>query len=182
MDKKQFSMFVMALKTYYPRENLLHNNQAIELWYRQLQDIPYKVLEASLEKWVAINKWSPSIADIRELAASIMDGDIPDWGEAWEKVVMAIRSYGTYRIDEAMESFDSLTRKAVERLGFYNICMSENLPAERANFRMIYEQLADRQKKEARIPGQTRMMIEQIRQGSLEGLESNESKRIPEKS
>ena len=34
MNKQEFSLFTMALKTYYPRENLLPNTQAMELWYQ----------------------------------------------------------------------------------------------------------------------------------------------------
>ena len=81
MNKQEFSLFTMALKTYYPRENLLPNTQAMELWYQQLQDIPYRTAEAALNQWVATNKWSPSIADIRETAAGVASGEVLDWGE-----------------------------------------------------------------------------------------------------
>ena len=43
MNKKEFATFTMALKTYYPRENLLPNEQAREVWFSQLQDIPFEV-------------------------------------------------------------------------------------------------------------------------------------------
>ncbi|MBQ8279514.1 MAG: hypothetical protein IJZ23_07010 [Roseburia sp.] len=158
MDKKEFSMLAMAIRTYYPKENILPNQQAMELWYRELQDIPYNVAEASLRQWVATNKWSPSIAEIREMASSVQHGSIPDWGDGWEQVLKAIRKYGSYRIPEAMESFDPITRQCVERLGFRNICMSENINHDRANFRMIYEQLQERKKKE----GQMSLPLKQI--------------------
>ena len=167
MDKKEFATFAMALKTYYPRENLLPNDQAMTLWFSQLQDIPFEVAQAGLQKWVATNKWSPSIADIREMYTSIVQGDLPDWGEAWEEVRKAIRNYGSYRPQEAMNSLSPLTRKVVERMGFTNICMSETPQTERANFRMIYEQLADRQKKDAQIPIGLKMLIGQMKGQSL---------------
>ena len=167
MDKKEFAQFVMALKTYYPRENLLPNNQAMELWYRQLQDIPYQVAEAALNKWVATNKWSPSIADIREITATVQKGEIPDWGEGWEQVIKAISKYGMYQIREAMESFDPITRRCVERLGFRNICLSEDINQDRANFRMIYQQLAERKQKEQQIPVALSNLIESIRNEQL---------------
>jgi len=174
MDKKEFSMFAMALRTYYPRENLLPNQQAMELWFNQLQDIPYKVAEASLNKWVATNKWSPSIADIRETTSTVQNGDIPDWGNGWEQVLNAIRIYGSYRISDAMESFDPITKKCVERLGFRNICMSENINQDRANFRMIYESLSERERKNSQIPFNVAKTIEEIRKNQIL-LEGNES-------
>lgn len=145
MNKEEFSKWAMALKTYYPRENLLPNSQAIALWFQELQDIPFQVAEAALRKWVQTNKWSPSIAEIREQAASVALPEIPDWGEAWEQTIRAIRKYGHYRQQEALESLDPLTRKTVERLGFRNLCASENPTADRANFRTIYEMLAKRE-------------------------------------
>jgi len=162
MDKKEFSMFAMALRTYYPKEQILPNQQAMELWYRELQDIPYTVAEAGLRKWVSTNKWSPSIAEIREMTSTVQHGDIADWGEGWEQVIMAIRRYGSYRIPEAMESFDPITRQCVERLGFRNICMSENIAADRANFRMMYEQIANRQKADNQMSVPLRQLISQI--------------------
>lgn len=41
---------------------------------------------------------------------------------------------------------DAITRKCVKRLGFQNLCVSENITADRANFRMIYEQEQKAQK------------------------------------
>lgn len=162
MDKKQFAIFTMALKTYFPRENLLPNEQAMELWFGQLQDIPFEVAEAGLNKWVSLNKWSPTIADIREMATTIKFGEIPDWGEAWQEVQNAVRRYGSYRPNEALDSMSPLTRKATERIGFTNICMSENPSSDRANFRMVYENLVEREKKDIQIPQNLKNLISQI--------------------
>ena len=167
MTRIEFATFAMALKTYYPRENLLPNQQAMELWFAQLQDIPYEVAEVGLNKWVALNKWSPSIADIREMASSITFGDVPDWGEAWQEVTNAVRRYGSYRPNEALDSMSPLTRKATERIGFVNICMSENPSAERASFRMIYENLVEREKKDAQIPMPLKNLISQMQNTNM---------------
>lgn len=168
MDKNEFSMFSMALKTYYPRENLLPNTQAMELWFKQLQDIPYTVAETALNKWVAVNKWSPSIADIRAEAAEIKNGEAPDWGEGWESVIAAIRHYGSYQVDEAMASFEPVTRKCVERIGFLNICQSENIAVDRANFRTLYEQLAEKEQKHRQMPKMLEQLISKIQARELD--------------
>lgn len=145
MTAKEFAIFADALRTYFPREALLPNNQAMELWFMQLQDIPYPVAEAALNKWVTTNKWSPSIAEIRELSAEIKNGRLPDWGEAWDETCKAIKRFGFYRPKEALESLSPLTRETVNRLGFTNLCMSENPTADRANFRTCYEIVAKRE-------------------------------------
>lgn len=159
MNKQEFALFASALRTYYPREKILPNEQAMQLWFNQLQDIPYKVAEVTLNKWVATNKWSPSIADIREQAAGLTQGTAKDWGEAWREVLNAVHIYGSYQQREAMQSLDELTRQAVKRVGYMTICMSENIATERANFRMIYEQLEQRQKSEAQLPPKLKELI-----------------------
>ena len=162
MDEKQFATFAMALRTYYPKENLLPTKQAMELWFSQLSDIPYEVAQVGLQKWVAPNKWSPTIAEIREMASSVTHGEIPDWGEAWEEVRRAMRKYGSYNPQKALESMSPLTRKATERIGFVNMCRSENPSHDRANFRMIYETLAEREKKDAQLPEPLKQLISQM--------------------
>ena len=162
MDKKEFGLFASALRTYYPREALLPNQQAMELWYRELQDIPFPIAEASLRQWVATNKWSPSIADIREQAATVQHGSIKDWGEAWEETLTAVRKYGLYNQGKALDSLDPMTRTAAERTGFRNICLSENIATERANFRMIYESLSIQEKTRQQVALPLQDVIKQI--------------------
>lgn len=174
MDKPEFQVFASALRTYYSKENLLPNAQAMELWFRQLQDIPYPVAEATLNKWVATNKWSPSIAEIRELAAEIQNGKLPDWGEGWEQVNLAIRRYGYYRPKEALESLDPITREVVNRLGFTNLCLSENPAADRANFRQCFEIVAKRNHENNVLPLPLQETIKQLSGGmGLNGKETH---------
>lgn len=151
MNKQEFAQFTMELKTYYSKENILPNNQAMDLWYKQLNDIPYDVASLFLNKWVACEKWSPTIADIRAGVADITQGEVADWGKGWEQIEKAIRYYGIYRVDEAYASMDEITREVAERLGFKNICMSENIQNDRANFRMLYEQVAQKKKTNRQI-------------------------------
>lgn len=175
MTKQEFAQFAMALRTYYSKENLLPNNQAMELWYMQLQDIPYEIAEASLNKWVTTNKWSPSIADIREMAVTVKDGEKPLWSDGWEEVLMAIRKYGSYQESLALESMSEITRKAVQRLGFRNLCMSEEIMADRANFRMVFDQIAEREQTAKQIPAKLSNLIESIQ--STNKIERRENDR-----
>ena len=178
MTEQEFAKFAMGLKTYYPRENLLPNRPAMELWYRQLQDLPYDVAETALNKWVSTNKWSPSIAEIRQMCCEVRQGEIPAWSEAWETVLHAIRMYGSYRPQDAMMTLDDLTARTVTQIGgFVNICRSENIDIDRANFRMVYEELAKRKQKDALMPAKLRSAIQKIQSNSmmmLEGREDNE--------
>lgn len=168
MTKQEFAQVIMALQVYYPRENLPKTEQAIDLWYDLLSDIPYQIAEASVKKWVATNKWSPSISEIRAMALNVTRGELKDWGQAWDDVMAAVREFGQSRAIEALKSLDELTREATKRIGFRNICNSDNLAADRANFRMIYEQLAKRKETSEQMPPRLRELIGNT-QKALEG-------------
>lgn len=142
------------------------------MWYRELSDIPYTVAEAALRKYVSTNKFSPTIADIREMAVTVTQGEKPDWSEGWRQLELAIRKYGQYNIPDAMASMDDITRDTVKRLGYRNLCMSENVMADRANFRMIFEQLADRRQKEQQMPFSLSQLIEGIQEKGVDALDN----------
>lgn len=176
MNRDEFGLFASALKTYYPKEQLLPNKQAMELWYKELCDIPYRVAEAALRKWVAVSKWSPSIADIREQAATVQAGEIPLWSDGWDNCCRVIRKYGSYGADKAMAELTGITKETVKRLGFRELCMSENPMADRANFRIIYEQIAECKKTSMQIPDTLKLQVDSIRKG----VGHDEGKRLPE--
>lgn len=169
MNKQEFATFAMTLKTYYPREQLLPNTQAMTLWYRELEDIPYPVAEAVLRKWVSMNKWSPSIAEIRELAANIQNGEQLAWGESWERAMNAIRRFGSYNKVAALESLDPLTRKCVESIGYIELCMSENIMVERAHFQRVHEIYAKREKADRQLSAPLLSAISQLQIKGIDG-------------
>lgn len=176
MTRDEFRTFAAAMKTFFPREQLLPNAAAMELWYQELSDIPNDVAIAALRKYVSTNKFSPTIADIREMAVTVTQGEKPDWSEGWRQLELAIRKYGQYNIPDAMASMDDITRDTVKRLGYRNLCMSENVMADRANFRMIFEQLADRRQKEQQMPFSLSQLIEGIQEKGVDAIEQRGSK------
>lgn len=165
MDRKEFAGIVSALRTFYPREQLLPNDQAVMLWYNHLQDLSFDTAWAALNKWVATNKWSPSIAELREYAGDITYGKEDDWSEAWQKAREAVWRYGSYNPIEALESLDELTRETVKRIGYHDLCKSENHDADRANFRDIYKNLAKRRREETFLPEHVKALIEKAAPG-----------------
>lgn len=179
MTKREFGLFAAAIRTYYPRENILPNEQAHDLWFRQLQDVPYPVAEAVLAKWVATNKWSPSIADIRDSMAEIQNGGpADDWGEAWDQAMTAIRRFGSYDEEGALASLPPLTRETVRRLGYKSLCWSENQVADRANFRQVYEILSKRKVETDKIPLPVRETLKALAASFAKPVDSNTQKAI----
>ena len=145
MTKQEFSIWAVALRTYFPSEKLLPNLKAMELWYEELKDLSYEDATISLRKYVQTNHFPPSIADIRSSAIGIHMEE-SDWGKNWNEALFLVRRFGIYREEEAMSAASKKTKEVLNRLGWKNFCLSENIVAERANFRKIYEDIEDRNK------------------------------------
>ena len=171
MEREQFKVLCKGMKAVYTQESFLPDADAFNIWFSLLGDLEYPVLNAAIQKYMLTNKFPPTIADLREIATSIRSGDVPDWGEGWEKVLLAIRKFGTYRETEALASMDDITKTCVKRLGWRNICMSENINHDRANFRMIFEQLCERTKKENALPISLNNTIKQLNANIVKQLE-----------
>ena len=181
MSKQEFMLIVNAMRSYWPREKILPTQEAISLWYQELADIDYTTATTTLRKIAATSKWSPSIAELRETAAEITHGEIPEWADGWEEVRHAMRFYGSYRPEEALQSMTPITRQAVERLGFAELCASENEGVDRANFRMIYEQIAERTKKSDQINPAVRERIAAVQGSKYTAIETPAAAEIEER-
>ena len=166
MNKKEFATFAAALQTFFPRYNLLPNREAMELWYMELKDISGELLTAALRKWVVTEKWPPSIAELRELCSEISEGKLPDWGDAWSEVSYAVRRYGFMRPEEAIESMSPATQAAVRRIGWTQICESENQDTLRAQFRQVFEIVSKREIEDRKLPQELKTEIERLQIGS----------------
>lgn len=139
MKFDEFKVLVKGMKSAYTSANFLPDSNAVKIWYQLLQDMSYEQLNIAIQKHMLTNKFPPTIAELRAMAASCMV-EHKDWSCGWEQARRAIRKFGYYQQEEAFASMDEITRKVVRRLGWKELCMSENTMQDRANFRMIYEQ------------------------------------------
>ena len=160
MTKEEFAQIVVVLKTAYPKNEMLETTAQKNVWYESLKDIDGAMGKMAAQRLICKSKWFPTIAEIREEALSVM---LPqkDWGEAWQEVIAAVSKYGMYQEIEALGSFDDITRQCVKRLGWKQICWSTNIQNERANFRMIFEELEKKQAAEFQVPANMRLMMQE---------------------
>ena len=171
MTETEFSIIAKAIKGFYPDKNILQSDEEMELWFEMLKDIDYRAASTSIKRWVSLNKWCPTIADIREMATEVKGLKVNEWEEEWDKVTNAIAKYGYYRTEEALETLPELTRTIVKRLGFRNLCMSENIGIERANFRDIYNREAEKVKQQNVLPEELKSEILSISQSTVKAIE-----------
>ena len=114
MTVREFGIFADAIKTYFPRDNVLPTEKSMQLWYSELKDIPYQLAHTALRKYVSTNKFAPTIADIREQVAELNDQNEEDLNEtaAWSLVLKAIRR-STYYSDEEFAKLPPVVQRAV---------------------------------------------------------------------
>ena len=112
MTVKEFGFLADAIKTYFPRDNVLPTENAMRLWYSELKDIPYQLAHTALRKYVSTNKFAPTIADIREQVAELNNQNEEELNEtaAWSLVLKAIRRSTYYSEEEFVKLPDTVQR------------------------------------------------------------------------
>ena len=171
MTEEQFLIIAKTIKTFYPDKNIIQTNEEATLWYEMLKDIEYDAASAAVKRWVSLNKWCPTIADIRELSTVVKGNTVNEWEEEWDKVIDAVHRYGYTRPEEALNSLPDMTRNIVKRLGYKTICMSENISIERANFRDVYNREADKQREQNILSKDLKSEILSISQSAVKAIE-----------
>lgn len=165
MTRGEFTKWGIALITYYPQGNTLSSTEAMDLWYKRLQDIPASVAMSMLDKWSETEKWPPTIADVRRICTEMQNGVLPDWSDAWQEVTKAISKYGLQGEEEAYASMSPMTRTAVSKIGWRGICLSENADVIRAQFRQVFQICVNREAEDRQLSPELKAIIS----GLLEG-------------
>lgn len=168
MTFKEFGMLADAIKTYFPKDNMLPTAEAMELWFDMLKDLDYQSAAYGLKKYVSLNKFPPAISDIREHAASISKPDELNEMEAWALVRNAI-SNSCYNSMEEFAKLPPLVQKAVGLPGQLRIwAMDEDYNEDviSSNFIKCYRSEAQKEKVFQKMPGYVKDAIEEANKGS----------------
>lgn len=139
-----------------------------ELWYRMLADVPYELAERALLKVLATVKYFPTIAEVREAVAELLEPDQLSPIEAWGLVLQAVRKYGWNRQEEALKSLPEPVARVVRMLGWQDICGSTEIDVVRAHFLKAYEAQMRREKERLQVPDKLVQLPEKKRL-ALEG-------------
>ena len=169
MSFEEFKKLVKGMKAVYTSQSFLPDAESIKIWYQLLKDMPYEIANVSIQKHMATNKFPPTVAEIRSGAAEITDKS-HDWSDGWESFRKAVGRFGYYRREEAFASMDEITRKVVKRLGWKELCMSENIMQDRANFRMVYEQEQSRATERAMLPEALRKHMDMLQDDAIKAI------------
>ena len=175
MTFNEFKVLVKGMKAVYTSPNFLPDADSVKIWYELLKDLPYELANIAIQRHMTTNKFPPTVAEIRAAAVGSVYRPV-DWSDGWEQFRKAVSKYGYYQQEAALNSLDDLTRKVVKRLGWKQLCESENPIQDRANFRMIYEQEQQREEEKAALPAGLKTQIEQLQSGTVKAIGGGDEK------
>lgn len=135
---KEFAELITALGVSF---NRTIDKKTLNVYYDFLKDIEIDVLKQAIKRIISTNKFFPSIAEIRETSATIKTKNLQlNAEEEWQNVLNAIRKFDVYDGESAIETLKPYTAKVVKMLGWYRLCMSENIVWEKKEFIKIFNQ------------------------------------------
>lgn len=136
MNKEQFVKGLKYLGVAYNKE---FTEEQATVWFDFFKDTDYEVFRQAVKRIIPKSKYLPSIAELKEEIAVLNNPMLQlDVDEEWNSVIQAIRRYGNYNSIEAFESMKPETREIVKTIGWYRLCMSENIEFERRTFKELF--------------------------------------------
>lgn len=164
MTRDKFKILVKAMKAVYSSENFIADKDAFDVWYGLLKDLPYEQANLAIQKYMATEKFPPTIADIRTKATEIITMAEESMSElqAWALVQKAIRNSG-YNSEEEFERLPEACKIAVgtpANLREWALMeLDQVATVEQSHFIRNYRTALQRMKEDAKLPENMRMLI-----------------------
>ena len=140
MNKEQFVKAMTYLAIAYDKE---FNQEQLNVWYEFFKNDDFNILKQAIKSIILKSKYLPSIAELKEEINYIYNPQLKISADnEWLKIKDAIREYGIYNGEDALNNMSVLTKKAIKTLGGWDtICLSEDGDWLRKNFISIYNSL-----------------------------------------
>lgn len=169
MTRDEFKVIAKGMKAVYTQPSFLPDADAFDVWYGLLCDLPYDIAKTAVQAYMMQNNKVPTIADIREIALDMQTANRENDNEAWDLVYKAICN-STYNSAAEFEKLPPMIQKAVgspNQLRAWAIDEDFNAGVESSNFKKVYRQVQDSEKKKAQLSLGISNKIENIAQKSL---------------
>ena len=93
MTKQEIGALLALATANFPSMQEKDMRPTANLWSEMLSDIPFDIAKAALIKVLATARFWPTVAEIREAAASIVNPGILTPAEAWGRVIKAVQEF-----------------------------------------------------------------------------------------
>lgn len=162
MTQKEFSTLAGAMRASYSVQNFLSTREAVSVWYEMLKDLPYDLANKAVLSHIATSKFAPTIAEIREIAASMVRPEPPTALDAWSIVYRAICN-STYHAEEEFAKLPEICQKVLGNPASLREMATMDAgtvkSVEQSHFIKSYNTMVEREKEAAVLPESIRALI-----------------------
>lgn len=143
MNKEDFIKGMKILGEAYNKD---FTESQVELWYQMLGGYTKKEFKDAILELIKTEEYLPSIAKITKTIAKSKTSHLPKAEDEWQDVIRAVRQFGSWDEEGALESLKPYTRKIVQHIGFKRICMAspEEQTWNKKDFIGEYNSLTDK--------------------------------------
>lgn len=183
MEREEFKILVKAMKAVYANPTFIPDQDAFNVWYELLKDIPYKLAEIAIQKHMLTEKFPPTIADIRTKATEITEMEEINELAAWSMVYKAICNSG-YNSVEEYNKLPPIVQKAVgdpANLREWALMDEKMISSARARFIDSFKIVERRMKEDAKLPANIKALIDGMRQEKAAAIEAQHRPEIEDK-
>ena len=158
----------------YPSSRWENFDDTLEIWHAMLEALDLPVAQLALKRMIAVLKFPPSVADLREAVAELATQGQLTPGQAWGKITAALRAFGYDQPEKAREALgEDLWSMVGQMGGWTHLCECENPDVVGAQFGRRDKAMLDRRKEQIQVPGKIKqqfaIMLEQVTAKALCG-------------
>lgn len=168
MEREEFKILVKSMKAVYAQPTFLPDQDAFNVWYALLKDLPYELASMAVQKHMLTEKFPPTIADLRSKATEMVERPAEEMSEleAWALVRKAIGNSG-YHAEEEFAKLPEACQIAVGRaanLREWALMDSDQVATvEQSHFIRNYRAAAKRMAEDNKLPPNFRERIAESR-------------------
>lgn len=171
MNRAEFSVLLKGIKAVYADPKLLADDDARDVWFEMLKDLPYEQVSRALKRHMQSNRFPPTIADLRTQTEE-GEAAYPTATEAWAIVYKAICN-SSYHADEEFAKLPPLLQRAVghpANLKEWSLMDIDTVQSvEQSHFIRAYNAALETARLEAKISPDARARIGASCQSRIEG-------------
>lgn len=161
----------------------------VAVWKNIFKDDDARLVETAVQMHVAVNKWPPSIAEIRDQMVTLQRPDIIPPDVAWAAVEDLLVTTGEFETPNLYAALPKSIARVVEIIGWhklYNLhCgqyRGEKEGLDRVAFMDLYKPAYARERNEAMLPARLQSIVGKKRESvageSLRLIEATHEKRV----
>lgn len=167
MEREEFKTLVKGMKAVYAQPTFIPDQDAFNVWYELLKDLPYKQVSVAIQKYMLTERFPPTIADLRSKVTEIIEPELEGMSEleAWSITRKAIGNSG-YHAEEEFAKLPEVCQMAVgspANLREWALMDSDQVgTVEQSHFIRNYRTAVKRISEDRKIPNQIRNLISEI--------------------